>query len=240
MDQEMMQKNISVRTLRDSQKNVVTLALIMVGVVLLFLYLGGLLYLYAPAVGVTAAGDRIFPAIVLGHLAPAIQVIFIVALISALFPSADGALTALTSSFCIDILGLKRRGDLREAQVKRIRRRVHLAFAFLFLALVLAFHWADSPSMIGVILQIAAYTYGPLLGLFAFGILTRRTVRDPLVPFIALTAPVLCYFLDAHQAQLFGEYQLGLELLVVNGLITFAGLWLASKPAGESLPLHVA
>jgi Na+/proline symporter len=236
MDQEMMQKNISVSTLGDSQKNVVTLAVIMLGVVMLFLYLGALLYLYAPSVGVTATGDRLFPAIVLGHFPPAIQVIFIVALISALFPSADGALTALTSSFCIDMLGLKRRADLGEAQVKRIRRRVHLAFAFLFLMLVLAFHWADNPSMIGVILQIAAYTYGPLLGLFAFGILTRRRVRDALVPFIAVAAPVLCYFLDLHQARLFGAYQLGLELLVVNGLITFAGLWLASKPA----PVRVA
>ena len=163
------------------------------------------MYLYAPAAEVTATGDRIFPAIVLGHLPPAIQVIFIVALISALFPSADGALTALTSSFCIDILGLRRRDGPGEAQVKRIRRR---AFTWrsrsCSLALVLVFHWADNPSMIGVILQIAAYTYGPLLGLFAFGILTRRTVRDAFVPLIALSAPVLCYLLDAHQAQLFG------------------------------------
>jgi Na+/proline symporter len=238
MDQEMMQKNISVRTLAGSQKNVVTLAFIMLGVVLLFLYLGGLLYLYAPAVGVTATGDRIFPAIALGHLPSVIQVVFIVALISALFPSADGALTALTSSFCIDMLGLKRSGGPGEAQLKRIRHRVHLAFAFLFLLLVMAFYWADNPSMIGVILQLAAYTYGPLLGLFAFGILTRRKVRDAFVPFIAVAAPVACYLLDAHQAALFGTYQLGLELLVLNGLITFAGLWLASKP--ESARLQMA
>jgi len=235
MDQEMMQKNISVRTLGDSQKNVVALAFIMLGVVLLFLYLGGLLYLYAPGVGVTATGDRIFPEIVLGHLPPAIQVVFIVALISALFPSADGALTALTSIFCIDMLGLQRRGGLGAARVKRIRHRVHLGFAFLFLALVLAFHWADNASMIGVILQLAAYTYGPLLGLFAFGILTRRTVRDALVPFVAVAAPLACYWLDAHQAALFGAYQLGLELLVVNGLITFAGLWLISRPGSPRL-----
>jgi Na+/proline symporter len=230
MDQEMMQKNISVRTLGGSQKNVVTLAFIMLGVVLLFLYLGGLLHLYAPAVGVAAGGDRLFPAIVLGHLPPLIQVVFIIALISALFPSADGALTALTSSFCLDMLGFKDRADLDAAHARRIRHAVHLAFAFLFLLLVLAFHWADSPSMIAVILKLASFTYGPLLGLFAFGILTRRAVRDAWVPAVAIAAPVLCLLLDARQEALLGDYQLGLELLVVNGMLTFAGLWLISGP----------
>jgi len=189
MDQEMMQKNISVRTLRDSQKNVVTLAFIMLGVVLLFLYLGGLLHLYAPTVGVTASGDRIFPAVVLGHLSAVMQLVFLVALISALFPSADGAITALTSSFCIDILGIKHRHDLTEAERTRIRHRVHLAFAGVFLALLLAFKWAASPSMIGLILTLAAYTYGPLLGLFAFGIFTRRRLSDRWVPAVAIAAP---------------------------------------------------
>jgi Na+/proline symporter len=229
LDQEMMQKNISVKTLGDSQKNVVTLAIIMMGVVLLFLYLGGLLYLYAPTVGVTATGDRIFPAVVLGHLPPLIQVVFVVALISALFPSADGALTALTSSFCLDILGLQRRG-VAEAEAMRIRHRVHLSFALAFLVLVMAFHWADSPSMIAVILKLASYTYGPLLGLFAFGILTRRQVNDRWVPLVAIAAPALCLLLDANQQAIFGDYQLGLELLLVNGLLTFAGLWLGSDP----------
>jgi Na+/proline symporter len=196
MDQEMMQKNISVRTLRDSQKNVITLAFIMLGVVLLFLYLGGLLYLYAPAVGVTATGDRIFPAIVLGHLPAFVQLVFLIALISALFPSADGAITALTSSFCIDILGFKNRKDLSEDSRTRIRHRVHLAFAGVFLALLLAFRWAANPSMIGLILTIAAYTYGPLLGLFAFGLFTRRRLADRWVPAVALAAPLLCYWLD--------------------------------------------
>jgi Na+/proline symporter len=228
MDQEMMQKNISVKTLGDSQKNMIAMALIMMGVVLLFLYLGGLLYLYAPSVGVTATGDRIFPAVVLGHLPPIIQVVFVIALISALFPSADGALTALTSSFCLDILGLQRRA-VAEAAATRIRHRVHLAFAFVFLLLVMAFHWADSPSMIAVILKLASYTYGPLLGLFAFGILTKRQVNDRWVPLVALAAPALCLLLDAYQGAIFGSYQLGLELLLVNGLLTFGGLWLLSR-----------
>jgi Na+/proline symporter len=233
MDQEMMQKNISVRTLGDSQKNVVALAFVMLGVVLLFLYLGGLLYLYAPAAGITATGDRLFPAVVLGHLPAAVQALFVIALVSALFPSADGALTALTSSFCIDILGLQGRGDRGEERTGRIRRCVHLAFAFLFVLVVMAFHWADSPSMIAVILKLATYTYGPLLGLFAFGILTRRSVRDAAVPIVAVAAPLACFVLDASQAELFGSYRLGLELLAVNGLITFAGLWLVSSAASD-------
>ena len=228
MDQEMMQKNISVRTLADSQKNMIALSFIMLGVVLLFLFLGGLLYLYAPVAGVTAAGDKIFPAIVLGHLPAFVQVIFIIALISALFPSADGAITALTSSFCIDILGMKRREDMDEARKKRLRQRVHLGFAGLFLLLVMIFKWADSPSMIGLILKLAAYTYGPLLGLFAFGILTRRMVRDQVVPAIALAAPLICFGIDYWQQALFGAYQVGLELLLINGALTFAGLWLVS------------
>ncbi|MBL0143445.1 MAG: sodium:solute symporter [Betaproteobacteria bacterium] len=235
MDQEMMQKNISVRTLRDSQKNVVTLAFIMLGVVLLFLYLGGLLHLFAPTVGVTATGDRIFPAVVLGHLPAPVQLVFLVALVSALFPSADGAITALTSSFCIDILGLKHRRDLSEQARTRIRHRVHLGFSAVFLALMLAFKWAASPSMIGLILTLASYTYGPLLGLFAFGILARRRLSDAWVPAVALAAPALCFWLDRNQQSLFGSYQVGLEILVLNGFLTFAGLWMISRP-GEPLP----
>ena len=230
LDQEMMQKNISVKTLADSQKNMITLSIIMLGVVLLFLYLGGLLYLYAPLNGVTETGDKIFPAVVLGHLPATVQIIFIIALISALFPSADGAITALTSSFCIDILGLNRRAGLSEARRTTLRHQVHLGFALLFLALIMVFKWADNPSMIGLILKLAGYTYGPLLGLFAFGILTRRVVRDRLVPFIALAAPIICFFIDTYQRAFFARYEIGLELLLINGLLTFIGCWLASSP----------
>lgn len=229
LDQEMMQKNISVKTLADSQKNIVTLSVIMLGVVLLFLYLGGLLTLYAPTVGVVETGDKLFPAVVLGHLPAMVQVIFVIALISALFPSADGAITALTSSFCIDILGINRRDDLNESQRTRLRHQVHLGFAALFLLLVMVFKWADNPSMIGLILKLAGYTYGPLLGLFAFGILTRRVVRDRLVPYIALAAPVICFFIDKYQRMLFGSYEIGLELLIVNGALTFVGLWIVAS-----------
>ena len=229
LDQEMMQKNISVKTLADSQKNIVTLSIVMLGVVLLFLYLGGLLTLYAPTVGVAETGDKIFPAVVLGHLPAMVQVIFVIALISALFPSADGAITALTSSFCIDLLGINRRSDMNEGQKKHVRHRVHLSFALLFLLLVMVFKWADNPSMIGLILKLAGYTYGPLLGLFAFGILTRRVVRDQLVPYVAVASPIICFFIDKYQRALFGSYEIGLELLIVNGAHTFIGLWMVSN-----------
>ncbi len=231
MDQEMMQKTISVKTLADSQKNLLSLTAILVVVLSLFLFLGGLLHLYAPLAGVTATGDKLFPAIVTGHLPAAVQIIFLIALVSALFPSADGAITALTSTFCIDLLGLQRRTDMAEAAKVRLRQRVHLGFAALFLALVLVFKWVDNASMIGVILKIASYTYGPLLGLFAFGILTRRTLTDRLVPVVTIGAPLFCALLEFYQAQLLGTYRLGLELLIVNGIVVFAGLWVISQPA---------
>jgi Na+/pantothenate symporter len=218
-----------VKTVGDSQKNLLTLTAVLVIVLSSFLFLGGLLYLYAPGAGVTATGDKIFPAVVMGHLPAAVQIIFLVALISALFPSADGAITALTSTFCIDILGIKRRDDLSDEAKMRLRRHVHLGFAFLFLLLVLVFKWADNPSMIGVILKLAGYTYGPLLGLFAFGMMTKRTLNDRLVPFVTIGAPILCAIVEFNQHYLLGSYRLGLELLIVNGILVFAGLFAISE-----------
>jgi Na+/proline symporter len=228
MDQEMMQKNISVKTLKDSQKNVLTLGFILMAVLMLFLFLGGVLLLFAEQQGITAVGDKLFPAIALNHMPPIVSVIFIIALISALFPSADGAITALTSSFCIDIIGMQRRADLSDAEKKKMRQRVHLVFAGVFLILVMVYKWVNEPSMIGVILKVAAYTYGPLLGLFTFGIITRRAVNDKFVPFVCIIAPVICFFIDKFQKQLFGSFEVGLELLIINGLLTFIGLWLIS------------
>ncbi len=230
MDQEMMQKNISVRTLKDSQKNMLTFSTIMVIVNLLFLFLGGLLYLFASTNGVMATGDKLFPSVALQYMPPLISIVFIIALISSLFPSADGAITALTSSFCIDLLGMKRREDWDEMKKQRLRKTVHLSFAFVFLLFVMIFKWVNNPSMIGVILKVAAYTYGPLLGLFAFGMLTKRSVNDKLVPYIALASPVICFFIDKFQKNIFGSFEIGLELLIINGTLTFLGLLLVSKP----------
>jgi len=226
MDQEMMQKNISVKTLKDSQKNMMTFAFIFMLVVLLFLFLGGLLYLFAEAKGITAKGDELFPTIALQYMPGIVSIIFIIALISALFPSADGAITALTSSFCIDILGIQRNENLNDKKKKRIRQIVHLSVAAIFLLFVMGFKWMDNPSMIGLILKIAGYTYGPLLGLFAFGILTKRSVNDKLVPLVVIISPIICFIIDHYQQYIFGNFGIGLELLFINGLLTFLGLCL--------------
>jgi SSS family transporter len=246
LDQEMMQKNISVRTLKDSQKNMVTFNVIVVIVNFLFLLLGGLLYLYAMNNGAqygtvdgasafvvngkNVMGDSLFPTMALDFMPKAIGIIFIIALISALFPSADGALTALTSSFCIDILGIKRREDLSEKQRKRIRLTVHLTFTFVFLICILIFQRIGDRSIIDKILTLAGYTYGPLLGLFAFGIFTKRALPETFsVTLVCLVAPVLCYFLNMYAPKMLGGFQIGIELLLINGIITYLGLLLISK-----------
>jgi len=237
IDQEMMQKTISVKKLKDSQKNILTLSVIMVIVIFLFLFLGGLLHLYGAQQAVTAAGDKIFPAIALSHMPPIVSVIFTIALISALFPSADGAITALTSSFCIDILGMQRKTDWTDKQKKKIRQQVHLTVAFVFLIFVLMFYQINNPSMIGVILKVAGYTYGPLLGLFTFGILTKRQVRDRLVPLVCIASPAICFFLDKFQKSIFGSFEIGLELLIINGLLTFLGLCIISKKGDPAMKM---
>jgi SSS family transporter len=247
MDQEMMQKNISVKTLKDSQKNVMTLGFIMLVVILLFLFLGGIMHLYAFEKGATwqngklildgldITNDKLFPTLALQYMPQAFSVIFIIALISALFPSADGAITALTSSFCIDILGIKRNSNISEEAKLKTRKRVHLTFALIFLIFVMVFKWVNNPNMITVILKVAGYTYGPLLGLFAFGILTKRHVNDNLVLWVCIAAPVICFIIDKFQGSLFKGFEIGLELLIINGLLTFIGLFLISKKGEVNL-----
>lgn len=261
LDQEMMQKNISVRRLKDSQKNVMTFSVIMVAVNFLFLLLGGILYLYGKANNVIVPGDDLFPTIALkGFMPAAISIIFIIGLISALFPSADGALTALTSSFCIDILGLKRKEGKTEKENKKTRLTVHFIFAIIFFVMVMAFKAMDSKSIIDIILKVAGFTYGPLLGLFAFGMLTTRKINDKLALYVCLLAPLLILGIDfinniewwqkqlklegewvnnvkAITESVFGKFKIGTELLIYNGLLTYLGLWLISSPqkisAGE-------
>jgi len=254
LDQEMMQKNISVKTLGDSQKNMMTFSVIMVLVNLIFLLLGGLLYIYAYhhgaafqmkdgafgffRNGLNITGDNLFPSVALGLFEPIpsiMSVIFLIALISALFPSADGALTALTSSFCIDILGISKMKNKTEQQKKKIRLTVHLCMAFIFFICILVFREINSRSIIDKILELAGYTYGPLLGLFAFGILTKRSLPNSWpVALICLASPVLCYFLQMNAPKFLGGYQIGIEVLLINGLITFLGLAAISKPSSKS------
>ena len=234
IDQEMMQKSISVTNLKDSQKNMVSLSVIMLVVITLFLYMGGLIHIYGEREQIAASGDLLFPTIALEHMPTAIGVIFLVALISALFPSADGAMTALTSSICIDILGMNRSETWDNARKQAIRKKVHLWVAFSFLILVLVFKIINDNSMIGIILKLATYTYGPLLGLFAFGIFTKRQVRDRYVPYICFAAPLICLLIDYNQQALFGDFSIGLELIIINGALTWFGLFLISSRATDN------
>jgi len=253
LDQEMMQKNISVKTLGGSQKNVLTLATVLLVVNFLFLMLGGLLYLYAAQNGIEFSGDDIFPSIALGgFLSASIGVIFIIGLVSALFPSADGALTAMTSSFCIDILGMQKDSISNDKQKKKTRLTVHLSFTILFFLCVLIFKWIDDKSIIDVILKLAGYTYGPLLGLFTFGIFTKRILDDKKSLWVCLASPIIIFIIDLinnaewfakklalspETTQMIGQwsesifsgYKIGIEILILNGLVTFIGLWFISK-----------
>lgn len=266
LDQEMMQKNISVRNLRDSQKNMMTFTAVLMVVNFLFLILGGVLYLYASAKGITAAPDDLFPTIALSDaFSGLIGVIFIIALISALFPSVDGAITSLTSCFCIDILGMKKSeiskeisgtaglSERTEKQKRRTRLTVHFTFALIFFLMVLIFKAINDKLIIDFILKFAGITYGPLLGLFAFGILTKRTLNQKLIWTVAIVAPLLALGIDVLSSPewyekklhvtlglesvsktLFNGYKIGNELILINGILTFLGLYLISKPVKVS------
>ena len=229
LDQEMMQKNISVKTLRDSQKNMMTFSITMVVVNFLFLILGGLLYLFAESNGIKTANDDLFPTVALSHMPTALSIVFIIGLISALFPSADGALTALTSSYCIDILGLKRRENLDEKAKKKIRLTVHFTFAAIFFVMVILFKLIDNKSIIDVILKVAGFTYGPLLGLFAFGILSKKQIHDKYALYVCLAAPLIILGIDYGSQLFFDKFKIGYELLIYNGLLTYLGLLMISK-----------
>jgi Na+/proline symporter len=227
LDQEMMQKNISVKTLKDAQKNMVVFSFTLLLVNALFLLLGSVLVLFAQKNGLQIAPDDLFPHIVQNYLPFGVFIIFIIGLISALFPSVDGAITALTASFCIDIIGFERKG-FDEVKRQKLKRWVHLSFAALFTILVFIFKAVDDKNIVNLIFLIAGYTYGPLLGLFSFGILTKLKVHTNSIPFIVLGAPILCYLLSQNAA-IFGEkFQFGKEMLLINGALTFLLLVLSS------------
>jgi len=230
LDQEMMQKNISVKTLKDAQKNMLSFSVILVFVNFLFLILGALLFLYAQHNNLQVKPDELFPTIALSNAFPSfVGILFIIGLISALFPSADGAITALTSSFCLDILNLKNNPAIRPEKQEQTRRIVHLSFAGIFLLLVFFFRTIDNGSLIDMLLKIASYTYGPLLGIFGFGILTNRSVQPWLVPIVSVVSPFFCYLLQSQWAGYFGDYKFGLELLIINGGIVFLTMLLFSN-----------
>lgn len=212
---------------------------------LAFLFLGGLLYLYAISEGgfYTAEGffmeqngqnimgDDMFPALsLLGHHFPmVISIIFIIGLISALFPSADGALTAVTSSYCVDLLNINEDNGKSEKQKKKTRITVHLIFTIVFFALIMVFKAIDNKSIVYLVMEVAGYTYGPLLGLFAFGILTKRNIYTKYsIITVALLAPVLTYLIN-ELVIYSSDYRIGVELIILNGFLTFIGLWAVSS-----------
>ena len=225
LDQEMMQKNISCRSLAESQKNMVVFSITLVLVNLLFLILGGSLYLYLTAnnIPMPAKPDAVFPTIAMQYLPPMVGLIFIIGLVSALFPSADGAMTALTSSFCIDILGLEKQNK-SDAAKTRTRKAVQLCVVLVFLICILLFKWINTGSVISLILKIAGYTYGPLVALYALGLYSNIQLKERFVPFVCILAPILTYMIDTNSMQIFGGYKMGFETAFVNVGLTLTGL----------------
>jgi solute:Na+ symporter, SSS family len=232
LDQDMMQKNLSCRNLRDAKKNIYLMSWSLIPVNLLFLFLGLVLYLYAAANNILIPGstDDLFPTIALQHLGPAAGIVFFVGLVAAAYSSADGSLTSLTTSFSVDFLGLKKNKLIGEERKIQIRKRVHFIMAVFLITLVMVFRAISDQSVIQKLFTIAGYTYGPLLGLYSFGLFTKFKVRDKWVPIvIAVVSPVLCWVLSIHSEQLLWGYKFGFELLILNGLITFLGLFISAK-----------
>lgn len=228
LDQDLMQKNLTCRNLHEAQKNMFWLTTSIVIVNLLFLTLGALLYIYSAArnIPLPATSDELFPRLALGEFGMVAGVFFLLGIIASSYASADSALAALTTSFCIDFLDFKNK---TEAVKRRQKNIVHIGFSLLFLVIILIFKEVNERTLIDAVLNVAGYTYGPLLGLFSFGMFTRRRVRDPLVPLICVLAPLLSYVLSANSVEWLNGYRFSYELYAVNGLLTFAGLWLISK-----------
>ncbi len=231
LDQDMMQRNLSCRNSRESQKNMLASTVSQFFVILLFLMLGVLLYTFAASRGIEGAtGDELFPRVATGGYLPlVVGVLFIIGLISSAYSAAGSALTALTTSFTVDILGTRGRS---EAQVSAMRRRVHVAMAVVMGLTIVVFNLLNNTSVIDAVYTLASYTYGPILGLFAFGIFTRRQVRDRYIPLVAILSPALCYVLQRNSEAWFGGYQFSYELLILNALFTFLGLCLLTKRGG--------
>lgn len=234
LDQDMMQRNLSCKNFKDSQKNMITSGILQFFVILLFLMLGVLLYTFTARQGIEnpAKSDELFPMIATGHYFPGIVgVLFIIGLISAAFSAAGSALTALTTSFTVDILGTKGK---TEAAVVKIRKRVHVGMAVTMGVVIFVFNLLNNTSVIDAVYILASYTYGPILGMFAFGIFTKKQVRDKYIPVVAILSPILCYILQRNSQAWFDGYQFSYELLIFNALFTFIGLCLLITGNKES------
>jgi len=229
LDQDMMQKNLSCRNVSDARKNVYLYSFAFVPVNLIFLVLGVLLVIYAGFAGIAIPDqtDNLFPIIATsGGLGNLVTILFILGLIAAAYSSADSALTSLTTSFTVDIL--ERSGE-EESKLRNTRSRVHLLFTILLAGTIMLFRSVNDQSVISALFTVAGYTYGPLLGMYAFGLFTRWQVNDRLMPLVAILSPVICILVNKYSEALLGGYKFGFELLILNGLITFAGMFIIRK-----------
>ena len=243
LDQDLMQKNLSCATIGEAQKNMFSFTTIFVIINLFFLSVGALLYIYAAKNNIAVPLDLItnkprtdllFPEIALNHLALLPGVVFLLGLIAATFATTDSALTALTTSFCVDFLGMDKAENQHKTNLVRTRHMVHFAFSACMFLVILVFNTINDSSVVGMIFRVASYTYGPLLGLYAFGLFMKsKKVTDRLVPFICILSPALTFFINDYSKVLLGGYVFDNELIIVNTLITFFGLWLTCKTVSE-------
>ncbi len=228
LDQDLMQKNLTCKNLKDAQKNMFWFSSSLLIVNLMFLTLGALLYLYSESKGVSipASTDELFPLLASRELGLVAGIFFLLGIVASSYASADSALAALTTSFCVDFLDFKNKPE--ETRMKE-KNWVHAGFCLLFLMIILAFRGMNQGSLIDVILRLTTYTYGPLLGLFAFGLFTHRQLRGTWVPVICITAPLVSYWISSHSIEWFSGYVFGFEILILNGMLTMGGLWLISR-----------
>jgi SSS family solute:Na+ symporter len=239
LDQDMMQKNLSCRNLGDAQKNMFSFSVVLVFVNFLFLLMGGLFFVYMTQKGIDLptrmvngeakeAYDLVFPNLAMGHLPIYIGVVFIIGLVAAAYSSADSALTALTTSVCVDLLGMKTEGEANP-EADRKRKLVHVLMSVLLCLVIIAFGMINDRSVITQLFIYAGYTYGPLLGLYSFGLFTKLKIKDNLVVVVAVLAPILTYIINSNSEWLLWGYKFGFELLLLNGLLTFVGLFFIVK-----------
>ena len=227
LDQNMMQKNLTCKTQQDAQKNIFWFSFAFIIANLFFLCLGVLLYYFAQQKGIALPerSDDLFPMLAIQHFGILAGALFLLGILSAAYSSADSALTALTTSFCIDLLNLK----ADSPNNKSTRLKVHIGFTVLMFLVIVLFRMINNDSVVTAVFRVAGYTYGPLLGLFAFGILMKNQVKDRFVPYICLLSPLLSYMISVNSKAWLGGYEFGFELLLLNGLITFLGLLIFTK-----------
>jgi len=237
LDQDMMQKNLSCKNIGEAKKNMFWFSSALVVVNLLFLSLGALLYLYCENMQITLPlkSDNLYPMLAMsGDLGTLLPIVFVLGLIAAAYSSADSALTALTTSFCIDIISIEKKYESQEKK-ENVRKLVHLGMSGVMFISILIFKSLNNESVIKELFTIAGYTYGPLLGLYAFGMFTKITIKDKFVPFVCIVSPIICYIVNSNSVEWFNGYKFGFELLLLNGMLTFAGLMMLRKKEVNTL-----